>query len=67
MGDVANLVAGAFRTSRAAAEPASTIAIACVTVGSEFQTRYGSDTTRVLCPFTMEGENIYLELLLMEP
>lgn len=67
MGEVANLVAGAFRTKLAAAEPASAIAIPCVTIGSDFQTRYGSDTTRVLCPFKMEGEDLYLELLLMEP
>lgn len=66
MGEMANLVAGSFRTKLAAHEPASAIAIPSVTVGSDFATRYGADTLRAICPFTMNGDDIYLELLLMD-
>ena len=66
MGEVANLVAGSFRTKLAAHEPASAIAIPSVTVGSDFSTRYGADTIRAICPFRMGDQHIYLELLLMD-
>ncbi len=66
MGEVANLVAGSFRTKMAVHEPASAIAIPSVTVGSDFSTRYGADTIRAICPFRMGDEHIYLELLLMD-
>lgn len=66
MGEVANLVAGSFRTELAAHEPASAIAIPSVTVGSDFSTRYGADTIRAICPFKMGADDIYLELLLVE-
>lgn len=66
MGEMANLVAGSFRTKLAAHEPASAIAIPSVTVGSDFATRYGADTLRAICPFKMNGDDIYLELLLMD-
>ncbi len=66
MGEVANLVAGSFRTKLSAHEPASAIAIPSVTVGSDFATRYGADTIRAICPFKMGGDDIYLELLLMD-
>ncbi|MGC4085809.1 MAG: chemotaxis protein CheX [Vicinamibacterales bacterium] len=66
MGEVANLVAGSFRTKMAQHEPASAIAIPTVTVGSDFSTRVPSDAVRVYFPFRMGTESIYLELLLME-
>ncbi|MFN7914010.1 MAG: chemotaxis protein CheX [Vicinamibacterales bacterium] len=66
MGEVANLVGGAFRTKLAAHEPASAIAIPTVTVGSDFSTRIPSDTMRVFYPFKMGDESIYFELLLLE-
>ncbi len=66
MGEVANLVAGSFRTKLATHEPASAIAIPSVTVGSDFATRYGADTMRAICPFKVNGDDIYLELLVMD-
>lgn len=66
MGEVANLVAGSFRTKLAATEPASAIAIPTVTIGSDFSTRYSSDTARVLYPFKMGDESIFFELLLVQ-
>ncbi|MGE3957498.1 MAG: chemotaxis protein CheX [Vicinamibacterales bacterium] len=66
MGEVANLVAGSFRTKLAAHEPASAIAIPTVTVGSDFSTRFSPDAMRVFYPFRMDDESIYFELLLIE-
>ena len=66
MGEVANLVAGSFRTKLAQHEPASAIAIPTVTVGSDFSTRVPADAMRVYYPFRMGADSIYFELLLME-
>ncbi|MFN8063515.1 MAG: chemotaxis protein CheX [Vicinamibacterales bacterium] len=66
MGEVANLVAGSFRTRLAQHEPASAIAIPTVTVGSDFATKYAADTARVFYPFRMGEQSIYFELLLMQ-
>ncbi len=66
MGEVANLVAGSFRTRLAASEPASAIAIPTVTIGSDFSTKYSADTARVLYPFRMGDESIFFELLLVQ-
>jgi chemotaxis protein CheX len=64
IGEIANMIAGSFRTKLAATEPASAIAIPTVTFGSDFCTRYGSNVRRVLCPFRMGGQQIYVELIL---
>jgi len=64
IGEVANMIAGSFRTKLAALEPPSAIAIPTVTIGSDFSTKYLSQVNRVLCPFQMEDELIYIELIL---
>jgi len=64
IGEVANMIAGAFRTKLAAVEPASAIAIPTVTIGSDFSTKYMSAAQRVLCPFQMDNQQLYVELLL---
>lgn len=66
MGEVANLVAGSFRTKLATHEPASAIAIPTVTVGTDFLTRMPSDAMRVYYPFKMGDEPLFFELLLLE-
>jgi len=66
IGEVANMIAGSFRTRLAAVEPASAIAVPTVTIGSDFSTRYVSEVRRALCPFEMEGEPLFVELILME-
>jgi chemotaxis protein CheX len=64
IGEIANMIAGSFRTKLAASEPASAIAVPSVTIGSDFCTRYGGDVKRVLCPFHMGDHVIYVELIL---
>jgi chemotaxis protein CheX len=64
IGEVANMIAGAFRTKLAATEPASAIAVPTVTIGSDFSTKYMSAVKRVLCPFRMDDQTLYVELIL---
>jgi chemotaxis protein CheX len=64
LGEIANMIAGSFRTKLAAIEPASAIAIPSVTIGSDFSTRYSGNIKRVVCPFRMGDESIYVELIL---
>ena len=63
-GEVANMIAGCFRTKLAAIEPASAIAVPTVTVGSDFATIYPNDVDRVLCPFSLDSDTVYVELVL---
>jgi len=64
MGEVANMVAGTFRTRLAASEPASDISVPTVTIGNDFSTLYSSAVHRTRCPFDMQGEQISVELIL---
>lgn len=66
MGEVANLVVGSFRTKLAALEPASFITVPTVTVGSDFATRYASNSARGLYHFRMDEEWLLVELILMD-
>jgi chemotaxis protein CheX len=64
IGEVANMIAGTFRNKLAEVEPASSISIPVVTVGSDFSTYCASHVRRMFCPFTLDGQPIYVELLL---
>jgi chemotaxis protein CheX len=64
IGEVANMIAGTFRNKLAEVEPASSISVPLVTVGSDFSTYCGSHVRRMFCPFTLEGQPIYVELVL---
>jgi chemotaxis protein CheX len=64
MGEIANMIAGSFRTKLAAVEPASAIAVPTVTIGSDFCTRYGAHVKRVLFPFEMGDQPVCVELIL---
>ena len=64
IGEIANMIAGSFRTKLAAHEPPSAIAVPTVTIGSDFSMRYPALSNRVLCPFHFDGEPIYVELIL---
>lgn len=64
IGEIANMIAGSFRTKLAATEPPSAIAVPTVTIGSDFSMKFMSQASRVLCPFHMDGEPIYVELIL---
>ena len=63
IGEVANMIAGALRTKMTDAGTPCAISIPTVTVGSDFYTKYVSDVRRVLCPFTMDGQEIFVELI----
>jgi hypothetical protein len=61
------MIAGTFRTRRAASGPRWAISIPTVTIGPDFCARYVSDGRRVLCPFTMSGgHEIFVELILTQ-
>jgi chemotaxis protein CheX len=64
IGEVANMIAGTFRNKLAEFEPASSISVPVVTVGSDFSTYCGGHVRRMFCPFTLEGKPIYVELVL---
>jgi chemotaxis protein CheX len=64
IGEVANMIAGTFRNKLAAVEPASAIATPTITIGSDFSTHCVSHVRRAFCPFTLEGQRIYVELVL---
>ena len=66
IGEVSNMIAGAFRTKMTEAGHPWVISIPTVTVGSDFYTRYVSDVRRVLCPFQMGEQEVFVELILMK-
>jgi chemotaxis protein CheX len=64
IGEITNMIAGAFRTRMAAKEQPWAISIPAVTIGSDFYTKYVSDVQRVLCPFSMSDSEVFVELIL---
>jgi hypothetical protein len=58
------LIAGSFRTRVAHIKGETwAISVPTVTVGSDFYTKYVSDVQRVLCPFKMDGAELFVELI----
>ncbi len=66
IGEITNMIAGSFRTKMARDGDAWAISVPTVTVGSDFYTNYVTDVRRVLCPFRMEEDEIFVELILMK-
>jgi chemotaxis protein CheX len=66
IGEITNIIAGTLRTRMSAFEPTWGIAVPTVTVGSDFSMRYGSNVARVLCPFRMGEEDLFIELILTQ-
>jgi chemotaxis protein CheX len=64
IGEVTNMIAGTFRNKLAAVEPISAIAIPTVTIGSNFATFCTGHARRAFCPFEVEGQRIFVELVL---
>ncbi|HXT70712.1 MAG TPA: chemotaxis protein CheX [Vicinamibacterales bacterium] len=64
IGEIANMIAGTFRTKLAAFEPACAISVPTVTMGSDFATRYVAEVSRTVIPFTMSGQTLWVELIL---
>jgi chemotaxis protein CheX len=65
IGEVTNMIAGAFRTRMTEAGHPWVISIPTVTVGSDFYTKYVSDVRRILCPFQMGEQEVFVELIMM--
>ena len=65
VGEVTNMIAGTFRNKMVHDGASWAIAVPTVTIGSDFYTRYVSEVRRVLCPFRMTDEEIFVELILM--
>jgi chemotaxis protein CheX len=66
IGEVTNMIAGAFRTRMTEAGHPWVISIPTVTVGSDFYTKYVSDVRRILCPFQMGEQEVFVELIMMK-
>lgn len=64
MGEIANMIAGAFRTKMATFEPPWTITCPSVTVGSHFSTRYPTEVSETRVPFAMNGRTVEVSLVL---
>jgi chemotaxis protein CheX len=63
IGEVSNMIAGAFRSRLAEEGMQCAISVPTVTTGSNFYTRCISQVQRVLCPFTMDAHEIFVELI----
>jgi chemotaxis protein CheX len=63
IGEVTNMIAGALRTKMTDAGSPCAMSIPTVTVGSDFYTKYVSDVRRVLCPFKMGEQEVFVELI----
>jgi chemotaxis protein CheX len=63
IGEVSNMIAGAFRSRLAEAGTQCAISVPTVTTGSDFHTRCVSQVQRVLCPFTMDSHEVFVELV----
>ena len=66
IGEITNMIAGALRTKMTDSGHPWAISIPTVTIGSDFYTKYMSNVTRVLCPFRMDEEEVFVELILMK-
>jgi chemotaxis protein CheX len=65
IGEVTNMVAGAFRTKMTELGYPCDISIPTVTIGLDFYTKYPSDARRVLCQFQMGEHDVFVELIMM--
>jgi chemotaxis protein CheX len=64
IGELTNMIAGSFRTRMAnLGGEAWVISVPTVTMGSDFHTTFVSDVQRVLCPFRMDGAELFVELI----
>ena len=64
VGELANMVAGTFRNHMAKDGSCWAISIPTVTIGSDFYVKCMSDGRRTLCPLRVDGEEIFVELIL---
>ena len=63
IGEITNMVAGSFRTRMAREGDAWAISVPTVTMGSDFYIKPMSNGRRVLLPFRMEEQEVFVELI----
>lgn len=63
IGEITNMVAGAFRTKMAAEGDAWAISVPTVTIGSDFYIKPMTNGRRILLPFRMGDHEIFVELI----
>ena len=66
IGEISNMIAGAFRSQVTSDGHPCDIAIPTVTVGSDFYTKPVANCQRVLCPFKFRGGEVFVELILLK-
>jgi chemotaxis protein CheX len=64
VGEVTNMIAGAFRTRMAAFQDAWAISVPTVTVGSDFYIKPISTGDRVIVGFAMDAHELFVELII---
>ena len=64
IGEVTNMIAGAFRTRMAAFQDAWAISVPTVTVGSDFYIKPISTGDRVIVAFHMDTHELFVELII---
>ena len=64
VGEVTNMIAGAFRTRMAAFQDAWAISVPTVTIGSDFYIKPISTGDRVIVAFAMDAHEIFVELII---
>ena len=64
VGEVTNMIAGAFRTRMAAFQDAWAISVPTVTVGSDFYIKPISTGDRVIVAFRMDTHELFVELII---
>jgi chemotaxis protein CheX len=64
VGEVTNMIAGAFRTRMAAFQDAWAISVPTVTVGSDFYIKPISTGDRVIVSFAMDAHELSVELII---
>lgn len=66
IGEITNMIAGSFRTKMATQGQNWAISVPTVTMGSDFYITTRVHGRRVLLPFKMESDDIFVELILEE-
>jgi chemotaxis protein CheX len=63
IGEITNMVAGSFRTRMAREGDAWAISVPTVTIGSDFYIKPMTNGRRLLLPFRMDDQEIFVELI----
>jgi chemotaxis protein CheX len=64
VGEITNMIAGTFRGKLTQAGETLMITPPSVTVGTDFRAQHFNVAARVLCPFRMRGQDLFVELIL---